>query len=115
MIKNLKDIPLDIENAINWNITPEEAIGLHLEWGPLRNQSFYHDNSIETVYFCIDNWVKRPTLILCRRKGFDLFEIGKFDIPQEYIDEFNDMYKWKGIYELSDNLKNYIKKEMGIS
>jgi len=29
----------DIINSVNWEMTPEEAISLHLEWGPLRSVS----------------------------------------------------------------------------
>jgi len=80
--KTLQDIPEDIIYEIDWDMTPEEAIAKHLEWGPLRSQSMYEskygDN--ETYYFCINTWKDDNVLHLIYRKGFDSLELGKFDI-----------------------------------
>ena len=50
---SLSDIKKDFHliNSVDWDMTPEEAIALHLEWGPLRSQKYYNsrDNDNETI------------------------------------------------------------------
>jgi hypothetical protein len=84
---NLNDIKndLDILNSVDWNMTPEEAIALHLEWGPLRDLSYYNsrDNDNETVYFVMSTWKNPPIITLVRRRGFDSEELASFRLPQD--------------------------------
>ncbi|MCP4722677.1 MAG: hypothetical protein GY860_24750, partial [Desulfobacteraceae bacterium] len=67
----------DLVNSVDWEMTPEEAIALHLEWGPLRSQAYYNsrDTNNETVYFVINTWKQTPILTLVRRRGFDSEEL----------------------------------------
>ena len=60
-LSNAMTVLLD---SIDWEMTPEEAIALHLEWGPLRDQSYYNsrDSNNETVYFIINTWPNHPEI-----------------------------------------------------
>jgi len=111
MLKDFKDIPLDIVNAIDWEMTPEESIAIHLEWGQLRNQKYYMDKDHVTIYFCVYTWKIPHTIQLIKRKGFDVFTLGTFDIPEGYEEA---IYKYKGVYELSDRLKDWIKNQLNL-
>ena len=113
----LKDIKKDYNliNSVDWEMTPEEAIALHLEWGPLRSQSYYNsrDNTNETVYFVINTWKKNPILTLVRRKGFDSEELGSFDLPKDVVSEFmQGIGKYKGVYAVEGKVKDWLKKEL---
>ena len=116
---NLHDIKnnYNLVNSVDWNMTPEEAIALHLEWGPLRSQSYYNsrDNDNETVYFVINTWKKTPILTLIRRKGFDSEEVGNFKLPQNLEAEFmQDMGKYKGVYAVEGKVREWLKKELNV-
>jgi len=105
----------DIINSLDLNMTPEEAIALHLEWGPLRSQSYYNsrDNDNETTYFVINTWKNPPILNLVRRKGFDSEELGSFRLPEHLESEFMaDTGKFKGVYALEGKVKEWVKQEL---
>jgi hypothetical protein len=115
-LKDLKN-NLNIVNSVDWDMTPEEAIALHLEWGPLRSQTYYNsrDNNNETVYFVINTWKKQPALILVKRKGFDSEELGTFSLPKKLEKEFMEgLGKYKGVYAVEGNIKEWIKKELEV-
>lgn len=113
----LRDIRKDynLVNSVNWDMTPEEAIALHLEWGPLRDQSYYNsrDSDNETVYFVINTWKKPPILTLVRRKGFDSEELGHFSLPKRLETNFlQGIGKYKGVYAVEGEVRDWLKKEL---
>ena len=107
----------NLVNSVDWDMTPEEAIALHLEWGPLRSQAYYNssDNDNETVYFVINTWKKPPILTLIRRKGFDSEDLGTFRLPKNLEDEFmNDIGQYKGVYAVEGAVRDWLKKELDV-
>ena len=105
----------DLVNSVNWEMTPEEAIALHLEWGQLRSQAYYNSSSDETVYFVINTWKKDPFLSLVRRKGFDSEELGKFKLPEKLEQEFmQGMGRFKGVYAVEGKVREWLKKELEV-
>jgi len=118
-IKKLDDIKknFNLLNSIDWDMTPEEAIALHLEWGPLRSQSYYNsrDNENETVYFVINTWKSKPVLTLIKRKGFDSEELGNFELPKNLEEEFiQGMGRYKGVYAIDGDIKIWLMNELGV-
>ncbi len=114
---DLNDIKknLNIVNAVDWNMTPEEAIALHLEWGPLRDLSYYNsrDNNNETVYFVMNTWKKKPFITLVRRKGFDSEEIASFPLPRKLEEQvIRTEGKHKGVYAVEGEVRDWLKKEL---
>lgn len=102
-------------NSVNWEMTPEEAIALHLEWGQLRSQAYYNSSSDETVYFVINTWRNPPFLSLVKRKGFDSEELGKFRLPEKLETEFmQEIGKFKGVYAVEGKVKEWLKKELEV-
>jgi hypothetical protein len=116
---NLQEIKNDFDliNAVDWEMTPEEAIALHLEWGPLRSQAYYNsrDNDNETVYFVINTWKRPPILTLVRRKGFDSEELGNFRLPQDLESEFMaGIGQYKGVYAVEGRVREWLQKELAV-
>ncbi len=114
---NLHDIKKDhaLLSSVDWNMTPEEAIALHLEWGPLRDQSYYNsrDSDNETVYFVINTWKRPPILTLVRRKGFDSEELGHWKLPKNLEADFmKGIGKYKGVYAVEGKVRDWLKKEL---
>ncbi len=116
---SLSDIKKDYDliNSVDWDMTPEEAIALHLEWGPLRSQAYYNsrDNDNETVYFVINTWRNPPIVNLVRRKGFDSEYLGDFRLPESLEKEFmNGIGKYKGVYAVEGKVRDWLKKELEV-
>jgi hypothetical protein len=104
-------------NAVDWDMTPEEAIALHLEWGPLRSQAYYNsrDNDNETVYFVINTWKEQPSLILVRRKGFDSEDLGHFELPRDLETEFvKGIGQYKGVYAVEGKIREWLRDELEV-
>ena len=115
----LKDIKenYNLLNSVDWEMTPEEAIALHLEWGPLRSQSSStsRDNNNEPVYFVINTWKNTPVLTLVRRKGFDSEDLGTFSLPKSLETEFmQDIGKYKGVYAVEGKVRDWLRKELEV-
>jgi len=107
----------NLVNSIDWDMTPEEAIALHLEWGPLRSQKYYNsrDNDNETVYFTISTWKDHPIVSLVRRIGFDSEELAIFNLPEHLEKEFNkSMGKFKGVFAVEGEIKQWLKDELEV-
>jgi len=107
----------NLVNSVDWEMTPEEAIALHLEWGPLRSQKYYNsrDNTNETVYFVINTWKRPPILTLVRRRGFDSEELGNFKLPENLEAEFlQGIGQYKGVYAVEGNVRDWLKKELEV-
>ncbi len=105
----------DLINSVNWEMTPEEAVALHLEWGQLRSQAYYNSSSDETVYFVINTWKESPFLSLVKRKGFDSEELGTFKMPEKLEKEFmQGMGKFKGVYAVEGEVRDWLKKELEV-
>lgn len=116
---NLQEISTNhnLVNSVDWEMTPEEAIALHLEWGPLRSQAYYNsrDNDNETVYFVINTWKLPPILTLVRRRGFDSEDLGNFSLPKNLEAEFMDgIGKHKGVYAVEGEIRNWLKKKLKV-
>lgn len=117
---NLDDIKnnMDIVNSVDWDMTPEEAIALHLEWGPLRSLSYYNsrDSNNETVYFVISTWKEKPNIKLVRRKGFDSEELASFHLPEDLEESFmNYTGKMKGVFAVDGTIRDWLKKELAVT
>ncbi len=115
-LNEIKD-NFNLVNSVDWEMTPEEAIALHLEWGPLRSQKYYNsrDNDNETVYFVINTWKRPPILTLVRRRGFDSEELGNFKLPKDLEAEFlQGIGQYRGVYAVDGNVRDWLKKELEV-
>lgn len=111
MFKVLKEIDQETIDNIQWDMTPEEAIALHLEWGPLRSQAYYNsrDADNETIYFVINNWKEKPELHLYKRKGFDMEIIGEFNLPRRLQEYYGEL---KGVFTPDKATQVWIKDQL---
>ena len=102
-------------NALDWEMTPEEAIALHLEWGPLRDLSYYNsrDANNETVYFVINTWKNPPLVTLVRRRGFDAEELVSIRLPERLEKKFMASDgRHKGVFAVEGEIKEWLQKEL---
>jgi len=106
---------LNILNSVDWDMTPEEAVSLHLEWGPLRDLSYYNsrDPNNETVYFVINTWKNPPLVSLVRRRGFDSEDLITMRLPKRLEKEFMETSgQHKGVFAVEGAVKSWLQKEL---
>ena len=113
----LEEIKQDLElvNAIDWNMTPEEAVRLYLEWGNNWASGNYVIRSKEdvTVYFVINTWDKIPVVYLIRRNSEQAVELAKINLPAKLKSRFLDSIGHnKGVYAIDSDVKRWLKSEL---
>ncbi|AGW13357.1 DVU0772 family protein [Megalodesulfovibrio gigas] len=101
---------------INWDLTPEEAVTLYLEWGnnnwhgkhpPVRSK---HDVA---HYFVVDTWGEKPTVRLVRRNSEEAVDLAALPLPENLAGEFrHETGSRKGIYHPTEPIKDWLKGQM---
>ena len=113
-LKELRDNH-DVIDAIDWNMTPEEAVRLYLEWGNnwARGDGYViASKSDYTTYFVVNCWSKPYFIYLIRRNSDEAVELAQFELPEQFE---RDVCELKGVYALDDDIKAWLKKELGVA
>jgi hypothetical protein len=104
----------EVIDAIDWNMTPEEAVRLYLEWGNnwARGDGYVITSKSDyTTYFVVNCWSKPYYIYLIRRNSDEAAELAKFEMPTRFE---RDVCELKGVYALDDDLKAWLKQELGV-
>ena len=114
---SLKSIKNDMHllNNIDWDMTPEEAVRLYLEWGNNWAGGKYVIRSKEDVthYFVVNTWGKNPVIFLIRRNSEEAVELAKINMPNEIEERFlKSNGDLKGVYALEGEVKEWLKKTL---
>jgi len=101
-------------DLIDWEMTPEEAVRLYLEWG---NNSARGDGYVirskddYTYYFVVNCWDKPYYIYLIRRNSDEAAELARFELPQQFEQPICEL---KGVYALEGEVKAWLQKELGV-
>lgn len=105
-----------IRYDIDWNLTPEHAVTMYLEWGnndwhseypPVRSKDDY------STYFVVDTWDDEPTLRLVRRNSEAAEDVLTMPLPQTLRHEFHTEYgKLRGIFAPTPGIKQWLQEQM---
>jgi hypothetical protein len=114
----LKDIKknVDLVNSIDWEMTPEEAVRLYLEWGNNWARSNYviRSKNDYTHYFVVNTWKGKPVVYLVKRNSENAEELAKIDIPDDLAKRYvKSNGNHKGVYAIEGDLKKWLKNELG--
>ncbi len=104
----------DVIDVIDWNMTPEEAVRLYLEWGNnwARGDGYViASKSDYTTYFVVNCWRKPYYIYLIRRNSDEAVELAKFELPKQFE---RDVCELKGVYAPDDEIKAWLKQELGV-
>jgi len=113
----LDDLKKDINliNAIDWEMTPEEAVRLYLEWGNnwARGNYVIRSKDDATCYFVVNTWEDSPTIFLVRRNSEEAVELAKFELPDDLKNRFlKENGNLKGVYSIDGEVKYWLKKQL---
>lgn len=105
----------EIVNLVDWEMTPEEAVVLYLEWGNnwSHGKNLIRSKEDVSYYFMVNAWDDPPRIYLIRRNSEEAVELAAIDMPEALKDRFLETVGYnRGVYALSDDLRAWLEKEL---
>jgi hypothetical protein len=102
----------ELINSIDWDMTPEEAVRLYLEWGnnwSRRDKLMIRSEDDYTVYFVVNCWSRPYYIYLIKRNSHEALELARFELPERLE---RPVCELKGIYALEGELRDWLKSEL---
>lgn len=104
-------------HQIDWNLSPETAVTLYLEWGnndwhaehpPVRSRTDV------ATYFVVDAWQEPLQVRLVRRNSEAAEDLVIVPLPDALAKAFRAEYgSLKGVFEPLPVIKDWLRKELG--
>ncbi len=101
-------------NQIDWEMTPEKAVEMYLEWGTgwIRGNDFVASDNDESYYFVLFDW-EESQVTLIKRTVDGAEELAKVPVPQELFEK-----AWKddgirpggSVHKINNELKKYLEE-----
>jgi hypothetical protein len=104
-----------ILNAIDWEMTPEEAVRLYLEWGNNWAGGNYVIRSKHDVthYFVVNTWDRPPKIYLIRRNSEEADELAEIDMPEDLSERFlKSVGHNNGVYAVEGEVRTWIENQL---
>lgn len=102
---------------IDWNLAPEDAVTMYLEWGNNDWQAEFppvRSKSDVSRYFVVDNWEETPMIRLVQRNSEKAEDLIVFALPEALLPGFRkENGRLKGVFAPTEEIKAWLKKEMG--
>jgi hypothetical protein len=107
----------EIISSIDWDITPDLAVRLYLEWGNIaaevaggRKIRITSKNEW-SVYFAVNCWERPYYIYLIKRNGMEAIDLAKFELPKEFE---KPVCQIRGIYPVEGELRTWLMNELGV-
>ena len=101
---------------IDWNLAPEDAVVIYLEWG---NNNWHGDHAPvrskqdESIYFVVDTWEDTPVIRLIRRNSETSHELASFPLPSCLFPSWREENGHaRGIFAPNESIKSWLKKQI---
>lgn len=101
---------------IDWNLAPEDAVTLYLEWG---NNGWHSEfqpvrSKLDvSYYFVVNTWGKKPIVYLIKRNSEEAIELAKVDLPDELgIPFMKSIGGLKGIQQPTIEIQEWLRNEL---
>ncbi len=105
----------EITYSIDWDMTPEEAVTLYLEWGNnwAHGKNLVRSKNDVSYYFVANSWDHPPSIYLIKRNSEAAQEIAQIQLPHHLYTHFQETIGHnKGVYALDDTLKAWLKEQL---
>ncbi|NCD24495.1 MAG: hypothetical protein EOL86_02705 [Deltaproteobacteria bacterium] len=110
-LREFKDLTID------WDMTPEDAVAIYLEWGNNGYRGGYQ-NAVRgkedfSHYFVINTWNAHPTVTLLYRNSDGAQELAELPLPEKLAKNFlHGVYHHKGVYPVNSDVKKWLETEL---
>jgi hypothetical protein len=104
----------ELINEIDWDMTPEEAVTLYLEWG----NNWTHGKMVKSKndvshYFVVNTWDEPPKIYLIKRNSEEAVELAIIDMPEKLREDFLESVAHnKGVYAINEEVRAWLEKEL---
>jgi hypothetical protein len=108
----------ELLNNIDWEMTPEEAVRLYLEWGNnwARGNYVIRSKNDHTLYFTVSTWREPPMIYLIQRNSEEAREIIAIEMPERLQQQFwAENGRNKGVYSIEGVVKRWLKNELAVA
>ncbi len=115
-LNELKD-NRDLVNAIDWDMTPEEAVRLYLEWGNnwARGNYVIRSKNDVSYYFVVNTWENEPRIFLMKRNSEDAVELAEIRMPELLKQRFlKAVGHHKGVYAIEGEVRDWLKSQLNV-
>lgn len=105
----------NLVNTIDWEMTPEEAVRLYLEWGNnwARGNYVIRSKNDESLYFVVSTWKETPVIYLVRRNSEEAVELATIKMPPDLQESFMQSVGYnKGVYAINAELKAWLRDRL---
>jgi hypothetical protein len=102
----------DLMNAVDWDMTPEEAVTRYLEWGNNWSHGKHLVRSKNDVshYFVVNTWDDPPRIYLIRRNSEEAVEIAATELPARLRKGFlKTVARRKGVYAITPEIREWLE------
>jgi len=112
----LEDIRNDraLVNSIDWDMTPEEAVTLYLEWGnnTAHGRKMVKSKKDVSYYFVVNTWDEPPKIYLVWRNSDEAVDLAAIELPSHLRNRFMEtVARRKSVYGLTPEVKDWLQKE----
>jgi len=105
----------ELTSVIDWDMTPEEAVTLYLEWGnnPANGRRRIRSKNDVSYYFVVNTWEDPARIYFIRRNSEEAVELATIDMPEELRNRFlESVSHLKGVYAVNDDVKAWLEEEL---
>jgi len=105
----------DLVNRIDWEMTPEEAVRLYLEWGNNWARGNYVIRSKDdfSYYFVVNTWKEKPVIYLIRRNSDAADELAKIELPDDMAARYlESVSHHKGVYAVDGEVRQWLEEQL---
>jgi hypothetical protein len=101
--------------VIDWEMTPEEAVTLYLEWGNNWANGKRRIRSPEDVsfYFIVNTWEDPARVYFIRRNSEAAVELAVSEMPEDITQRFlESVSHHKGVYPVNEEIRGWLEQEL---
>ena len=105
----------EITSDIDWEMTPEEAVTLYLEWGNnwSHGKHLIRSKSDRSLYFVINTWEDPARIYLIQRNSEEAVELAMIEMPATLRKRFSESVGHrKGVYAINDEIKAWLETKL---
>jgi hypothetical protein len=102
----------EIMHAIDWTMTPEEAVTRYLEWGNnwTHGKNLVRSKNDVAYYFVVNTWDDPPKIYLVKRNSEEAVELAAIDVPSPLMDRFlRSVSRSKGVYAINEEIRAWLE------
>ena len=105
----------ELTSVIDWEMTPEEAVTLYLEWGnnPANGRRRIRSKNDVSYYFVVNTWEDPARIYFIRRNSEEAVELATIDMPEELRNRFlESVSHLRGVYAVNDDVKTWLEEQL---